>query len=188
MYPRLLANLACPARILMGCVLVASPWVSAVAQSVESEVRAASAKPVDSLTNTQAIRDRSEESKGIDSLTNTDPGTTAVHGPIVESPEFAQKYAAEKLKVWQQNLKLTDWQISWAFAHRCDLKPHTVGQIHWDKPSKSASILVLDPSDYRMPFNAMLDDMEMTVIHELFTSSSRPCLTVRPAAGARSRR
>ena len=52
-------------------------------------------------------------------------------------------------------------------AHRSDLKPNTVGQIHWDKPSKSASILVLDSSDYRMPFNAILDDMELTVIHEL---------------------
>jgi hypothetical protein len=52
-------------------------------------------------------------------------------------------------------------------AHRSDLKPQTVGQIHWDKPSRSASILVLDPSDYRMQLNAMLDDMEMTIIHEL---------------------
>ena len=42
-----------------------------------------------------------------------------------------------------------------------------MGQIHWDKPSKSAAILVLDPSDYTVPFKAMLDDMEMTVIHEL---------------------
>ncbi len=52
-------------------------------------------------------------------------------------------------------------------AHRKDLKPHTIGQIHWDKPGKCAAILGLDPSDYRMPFNAMLDDMELTIIHEL---------------------
>jgi hypothetical protein len=68
---------------------------------------------------------------------------------------------------WQQRLKLSDWQISWAMAHRGDLKPHTVGQIHWDMPTKNAAILVLDPSDYRMPFDAMLDDMELTIIHEM---------------------
>jgi hypothetical protein len=74
---------------------------------------------------------------------------------------------AEKLAVWQQRLKLSDWRIAWSMAHRCDLKPQTVGQIHWDKASRSASILVLDPSDYRMPLHAMLDDMELTIIHEL---------------------
>lgn len=52
-------------------------------------------------------------------------------------------------------------------AYRSDLRPNSVGQIHWDKSSKSAPILVLDSSDYRMPFNAMLDDMELTIIHGL---------------------
>ena len=69
--------------------------------------------------------------------------------------------------MWQQRLKLNDWRINWAMARRTDLKPNTVGQIHWDKPGKIAAILVLDSSDYRMPFSAMLDDMELTIIHEL---------------------
>ena len=85
----------------------------------------------------------------------------------VESREFARDYVAEKLQLWQQRLKLGDWQITWAMARKSDLKPNTVGQIHWDRPSKRASILVMDSCDYQMPFNAMLDDMELTVIHEL---------------------
>ncbi len=157
-----------PVGILMGCVLAISPLVSATAQSIRSEVSQATAKPSDLPTNTQTIRDRSEEGKVIGSLTDADPGTATAPGPaIVESRECAQKYVGEKLALWQQNLKLNEWQISWAMAHRCDLKPNTVGQIHWDMPRKSAAILVLDPSDYRMPFNAMLDDMELTIIHEL---------------------
>ena len=129
------------------------PLVSARAQSVGSEARAPIANPSDSQKSTQTIRDRSGESKGIGSLTDVDLGAATVLGPaVVESREFTQKYVAE---------------ISWTLAHRSDLKPHTVGQIHWDMPKKSAAILVLDPADYRMPFNAMLDDMELTIIHEL---------------------
>ncbi|HEV2275477.1 MAG TPA: hypothetical protein VGR96_14995 [Acidobacteriaceae bacterium] len=84
-----------------------------------------------------------------------------------KSPEFVQQYIGGKLAFWQQRLKLSDWKLSWTFADPGDLKPNTVGQIHWDKPSKTASILVLSPSGYHMPFQAMLDDMEFTIIHEL---------------------
>ena len=152
----------------MGCVLAVAPVLSAGAQSINPAPLAATANLSDSQANTQTIRDRSDENKETGSPTNVNLGTGTVPGPaIVESREFAQKYVAEKLTLWQQNLKLTDWQISWALAQRSDLKPHTVGQIHWDMPKKSAAILVLDPADYRMPFNAMLDDMELTIIHEL---------------------
>lgn len=168
MYSRSFTTPGRPASILLGCALAALPLFSASAQSVASEVRPATAKPSESLTNTQAIRDRSEQGEGIGSFTEVDPGPATVPSPaIIQSREFAQKYVAEKLTLWQRNLKLTEWQISWALAHRSDLKPHTVGQIHWDMPKKSAAILVLDPADYRMPFNAMLDDMELTIIHEL---------------------
>jgi hypothetical protein len=168
MYSRLSTNLKRPAAILVACVVTVAPLISASAQSVGSEAPEATANLSDSLANTQTIRDRSEESKGIASATDVNSGTATIPSPaIVESREFAQKYVAEKLTLWQHNLKLTDWQISWALAHRSDLKPRTVGQIHWDMPRKSAAILMLDPADYRMPFNSMLDDMELTIIHEL---------------------
>lgn len=169
MYSRSFTNPGRPAGILiMGYVLAALPLFSASAQSVGSEVRPATAKSSESPTNTQTIRDRSEDGEGIVCFADVDPRPATVPSPAtIESREFAQVYVAEKLTLWQRNLKLTDWQISWALAHRSDLKPHTVGQIHWDMPRKSAAILVLDPDDYRMPFNAMLDDMELTIIHEL---------------------
>jgi hypothetical protein len=73
----------------------------------------------------------------------------------------------ERLALWQQRLTLQDWKISIIMSHPSDLKPKTLGNIHWDSDKKSAVIRVLDASDYRMPYKAMLDDMEFTVVHEL---------------------
>jgi hypothetical protein len=73
----------------------------------------------------------------------------------------------ERLAIWQQRLNLQDWKISIIMSHPSDLKPKTLGNIHWDSDKKSAVIRVLDASDYRMPYREMLDDMEFTVVHEL---------------------
>ncbi len=156
------------ANVLIGCALAICPFFSASAQSAGAEAHTAATPSSDSPPNTQTMRDRWDTSKGNGSTIDATRGvdTTPSAAPA-GSREYVQQYVAAKLAVWQQRLKLSDWQIAWAMAQRNDLKPNTVGQIHWDKPSKSASILVLDSSDYRMPFNAMLDDMEMTIIHEL---------------------
>ncbi len=80
---------------------------------------------------------------------------------------MAEPYVTERLSIWQQRLKLQDWKISIVMAHPTDLKPKTLGNIHWDADKKSAVLRVLDPSDYRMACHDMLDDMEFTVVHEL---------------------
>jgi hypothetical protein len=84
-----------------------------------------------------------------------------------EQAQFAQRFVNEKLAVWKGRLKLEDWQVSAVMTHQTDLAPKTLGGIRWDKPKKTAVIWVLDPSDYRLPFREMLDDMEMTIVHEL---------------------
>jgi hypothetical protein len=176
MHSRAVATLGLPAGIVIGCVLAVWPLVSASAQTAGSDIRTNATPSSDSQPNARTSRDRWDESKASGTATDASRGTEIVSNAgeqisrstaAVEAREFVQQYIAEKLTAWQQRLKLSEWQISWAMAHRSDLKPNTVGQIHWDKPSKSAAILVLDPSDYRMPGNAMLDDMELTIIHEL---------------------
>jgi hypothetical protein len=165
MYPCAVARRRRSASILIGCVLAVWPFVSASAQSAGSEAHAGA---VDSQPNAETTRDGWDAGKVKSAAANPDRDALAVPSAAsIGSREYVQQYVVAKLAVWQQRLKLSDWQIAWAMAHRSDLKPNTVGQIHWDKPTKSASILVLDPSDYRMPFNAMLDDMETTIIHEL---------------------
>jgi hypothetical protein len=81
--------------------------------------------------------------------------------------QLAQRFVDDKLAIWQERLKLEDWRISAVMTRRSDLAPKTLGGIRWDKNKKSAVIWVLDPADYRLPFPQMLEDMELTVVHEL---------------------
>ncbi|PWU01365.1 MAG: hypothetical protein C5B51_22900 [Terriglobia bacterium] len=80
---------------------------------------------------------------------------------------LAQTFVNERLAVWQQRLNLQDWRINVVMSHPSELKPRTLGNIHWDADKRSAVIRVLDASDYNMTFRDMLDDMEFTVVHEL---------------------
>jgi hypothetical protein len=80
---------------------------------------------------------------------------------------LAESFLNERLIVWQQRLNLQDWKISVVMSHPTDLKPRTLGNIHWDSDKKNAVIRVLDASDYKMGFRDMIEDMEFTVVHEL---------------------
>lgn len=84
-----------------------------------------------------------------------------------EQAQLAERFVNERLSVWTKRLNLEDWQISVMLTRRDDLKANTLGGIRWDKGKKSAVVKVQDPSDYRLPFVEMLDDMELTIVHEL---------------------
>jgi hypothetical protein len=76
-------------------------------------------------------------------------------------------YLREKVAVWQQRLKLQDWSVSLVVSPQSDLRPGTLGNIHWDADKKTAVIRVLGSSDGEAPPPAALLDMELTVVHEL---------------------
>jgi hypothetical protein len=78
-----------------------------------------------------------------------------------------QQFLDERLTVWCRRLNLDEWRISVNMTRRSDLKAKTLGGIRWDKDKKNAVIWVLSPSDYRLPFPEMLNDMELTIVHEL---------------------
>jgi hypothetical protein len=80
---------------------------------------------------------------------------------------LADRYVHEKLPEWQRRLKLEDWKICILSARQTELRPHTMGNVHWDADKKTAVIRVLNASDYHMPFRATLNDMEFTIVHEL---------------------
>jgi hypothetical protein len=90
---------------------------------------------------------------------------------------MAESFSTEKLCAWQKRLNLSDWKISVMVVRTSDLKPKTLGNIHWDGTKKTAVIRVLDPADYKLPLHAMLDDMEFTVVHELIHLELSPVLT-----------
>jgi len=87
-------------------------------------------------------------------------------------------FAQEKLSQWQKRLNLQDWNITIQVARASELKPKTLGNIHWNLDKKTAIIRVLDPADYHLPtFQAMLEDVEFTVVHELIHLDLAPVLT-----------
>ncbi len=90
---------------------------------------------------------------------------------------LASSFTNEKLWYWQKRLNLEDWNVSVAIVRSSELKPKTLGNIHWDTDKKTAIIRVLDPAEYQMPFREMLDDMEFTVVHELIHLELAPVLS-----------
>jgi hypothetical protein len=88
-------------------------------------------------------------------------------GVAAEPGQPAKPFLDERLAVWQQRLKLEDWRISVSMARGSELPAKALGGIRWDLTKMSAVVYVLDPSDYRLPFREMLDDMELTIVHEL---------------------
>ncbi len=93
--------------------------------------------------------------------------SNAPAAPSRERTVLAESFTSERLWVWQKRLNLQDWKISVVMSRTGDLKPKTLGNIHWDADKKTAVIRVLDPADYRLPLHDMLQDMEFTVVHEL---------------------
>ena len=98
-------------------------------------------------------------------------------GEISERKLLAERFAAERLWVWQKRLNLQDWDLAVVAARASELKPKTVGNIHWDREKKTAVIRVLDPADYNLPFDEMLRDIEFTVVHELIHLEMVPVLS-----------
>jgi hypothetical protein len=98
-------------------------------------------------------------------------------GVSAEERSQCESFVAERLSVWQKRLKLDDWNVKVILARASDLKPKTLGNVHWDSETKEATIRVLDPADYQMERQAMLDDMEFTVVHELIHLELSPLLS-----------
>ena len=94
-----------------------------------------------------------------------------------ERTMVVERYAAERLAVWQKRLNLQDWNISLVVSRATELKPKTLGNIHWDSDKKTATLRVLDPADYKLAFNEMLQDVEFTVVHELIHLELSPVLS-----------
>lgn len=94
-----------------------------------------------------------------------------------ERSMLVERFATERLAVWQKRLNLSDWNITVVVSRATDLKPKTLGNIHWDSDKKTAVLRVLDPADYKLQFNEMLDDVEFTVVHELIHLELSPVLS-----------
>jgi len=94
--------------------------------------------------------------------------------PAAELPADAriqsstEAYLRERVEIWKERLKLQGWSISVRVSSQSDLRPGTLGNIHWDADKKTAVIQVLATSDgHELPLPASLSLMEDTIVHEL---------------------
>jgi hypothetical protein len=87
--------------------------------------------------------------------------------PASECAASADGFLEGRLAFWQQRMELQGWKITVVMSPASDLKPKTLGNIHWDAEKKTATIRVLSASEYRMECPEMLQDMEFTLVHEL---------------------
>jgi len=83
------------------------------------------------------------------------------------SSQITQRFIIDRLNVWQDRLNLQNWKISIISSHRGDLRPNTLGNVHWYPNENYAIIQVLDASDYQLGCRDILSDIEVTVVHEL---------------------
>jgi hypothetical protein len=94
------------------------------------------------------------------------PGLLRADSPA-DLAEACQQFTENKLVEWKHRLTLDEWKVSIVLTKRAALKPNTLGGIRWDKKKKTAVISVMHPADYEVSEQAMLKDMEETVVHEL---------------------
>lgn len=78
-----------------------------------------------------------------------------------------ESFARERLAYWQARLGLNDWKIGVTVCRAGELRPQTVGNLHWDAARKTAVIRVLALADYGLAPAAAMRDVENTVVHEL---------------------
>jgi hypothetical protein len=111
------------------------------------------------------------------------PAPQPASPPDANREAVAERYVDQVLHTWQERLDLNDWTIQANLVRPSSLEPKTLGNIHWDLNKKHATISVLSAYDYTLPTQAMLDDMEFTVVHEMIhlhlaslpkTNASRP--------------
>ena len=96
-----------------------------------------------------------------------DASASAGNSKPQDSDPAVMKFIDQKLHTWQQRMNLDDWDIRVQLMRADQLEPKTLGNVHWDTDTKTATIAVLSPADYRLGHKAMLDDMEFTIVHEL---------------------
>src|SRR5579885_2792172 len=102
--------------------------------------------------------------------------------------QMAQPYVVERLAVWQQRLKLEDWKISVIMSHPSDLKPKTLGNIHWDADRNRPSFACWTHPTTRWAAATCWTTWNSRWFTSSFTSSFPRCRAPKPAAAMKSTR
>lgn len=77
---------------------------------------------------------------------------------------FTDEQLQEKLKQWQERLRLQDWLVKVKIGRQREMQLNRLGEISFNTHTKTARITILDPIDYD---DWGKQDMENTLVHEL---------------------
>ncbi len=165
-YRRLVSSVMTQGKSVSMGLLALVTLATALAQT-PSDVRPSAQREAALNGKTAARGDCSAVLRLIDGQAASGVGAGAPCLSSREQSQLAERFVNERLSVWSKRLNLEGWQISVIITRRDDLKENTLGGVRWDNGKKSAVIKVQDASDYRLPVREMLDDMELTIVHEL---------------------
>src|SRR5579872_983883 len=73
----------------------------------------------------------------------TEPSDQNAQPSATERITVAETFLNQKLFIWQKRLKLEDWNITFKLVRLSELKPKTLGNIHWDSDLKKANMSIL---------------------------------------------
>ena len=71
------------------------------------------------------------------------------------------------IRVWQKRLALEEWKIDAKVVRIWELPQNAVANIHWSIPNRKATVKVLNSVDSTLKKSEIVDDTELSVVHEL---------------------
>ncbi|MGH9626841.1 MAG: hypothetical protein ACRD7E_00535, partial [Bryobacteraceae bacterium] len=94
--------------------------------------------------------------------TSRQPVAAAVQHPLIDDAQVRAW-----LDKWQARLSLEEWQIEARIVRAWELPQGTVANVHWSLPKKKATIRIMNSIDSNLPKSEILEDTELSVVHEL---------------------
>lgn len=79
---------------------------------------------------------------------------------------YTEEQLQERLRYWQEKLRLQDWIIEVKIRRGRDMIQDSVACVNWTLSKKMATISILDQVDYD-PSLIWIRDMENDLVHEL---------------------
>jgi hypothetical protein len=84
-----------------------------------------------------------------------------------QQPPLTQDMVDDWIRVWQKRLGLAEWRIEARIVRSADLPQNAVANIHWSIPTHKATVKVLAACDSSLKGYEMIEDTELSVVHEL---------------------
>jgi len=86
---------------------------------------------------------------------------------IAPAPLVTEDMVNGWIRVWQKRLGLEDWKVEAKIVRIWELPQNAVANIHWSIPARKATVKVLNSVDSTLKKNEIVDDTELSVVHEL---------------------